>query len=94
MVLTYNFRGFSLLSARSIAFRSMARRKHMKEWNGEESCSPLGTRKQRELGGGQGQDTLQRPAPSDLLPPASPHLIKYPTPPKITPPTGNQTFNT
>jgi hypothetical protein len=37
---------------------------------------------------------LQRQAPSGLLPPARPHLLKSPLPSKIAPPAGHQALNT
>jgi hypothetical protein len=33
-------------------------------------------------------------APSDLLPPARPHFLKFLYPPETSPPAGNQSFNT
>jgi hypothetical protein len=44
------------------------------------------TERERE----KAQDTLLRPAPRDSLPPTRPHLLKFPLPPKIGPPVGDQ----
>jgi hypothetical protein len=51
--------------------------------------------KQRETDGkGLGQNpTIKDIVLSDLLPPAMPHFLKLPKPPKIVPPPGDQVFN-
>jgi hypothetical protein len=43
---------------------------------------------------GPGTRYPQGPAFSDLLPPARSHLLKFPKPPKITPPAGDLGLNT
>jgi hypothetical protein len=58
-------------------------------WVGHHGGEELFTSEQigsRETGKGQEQDTPQECTGSDLLPPARPHLLKFPEPPKIAPP--------
>jgi hypothetical protein len=49
-------------------------------------------RKQRERRGLGTSITSKAKPLSDPLPPARPHLLKLPTPPKIAPPTGDLVF--
>jgi hypothetical protein len=48
-------------------------------------------KKRKELGT---RYKLERLNPSYLLPPARPHLLKFPLPPRTVPPDGDQVFNT
>jgi hypothetical protein len=59
-----------------------------------EACGGGGSR-EGEMGWAPGITFKGTLTPSsDLLPPARPHLPKYPPPPKIVPPAGDHTFNT
>jgi hypothetical protein len=68
---------------------------HLRDKAGGRHCSSLlGGKKQRERQKGVRDKILQGPVPSDLLPPAMSHLLKFPETSQIVPPSVNQVFKT
>jgi hypothetical protein len=86
-ILACGFRGFSLWWAGSIALglSMMA----VEEGSGSSHVD----RKQRARKGLGTRYNLQSHAPSDLLLPARPHLLKFPPPSKFMPPGGLQALS-
>jgi hypothetical protein len=67
--------------------RSMWQRRLLASWQ-------TGSKKEMEEGARENKIFPQKHAPSDLLPPACLHLVKFPPPTKVAPPAGDQALNT